>query len=182
MYVFLDRIAQAIDYCKTEYILIMEPDVLVRGKLSVPQGAKVTGSLINELDFPELHSELRSHPRGVAVTRYGATPTIIESAAFMQVRDYFLKRPGAVRRLSAACHIMASYDVLLPVAFALLGHREVFNPEIVECLRDPDWERSGKPLVHQYRYRYPKAQSGYTGKHAAEMLRNWPAELAPGEM
>ena len=35
MNIFIRRISDAIDYCNSEYLLIMEPDVLVRGKINI---------------------------------------------------------------------------------------------------------------------------------------------------
>jgi hypothetical protein len=51
------------------------------------------------------------------------------------------------------------------IFFALKGYEETINDEIVECLRVPNWEITGKPLVHQYRYYYPK--QNYTGRHSS---------------
>lgn len=163
---FLRRVRRAMDHSNKDYLLIMEPDALVRGPLSMPYAAHVTGSLVNELPFPELQAELMKHPLGIMVPRYGATPTILRSATFRVVHDYVLSDPHVLRRLSRGCHTFANYDILLPVVFALMGYPEVFDPQIVECLREADWEICGRPLVHQHRILYPKPGSTYTGRHA----------------
>jgi len=163
---FLRRISLAMDYCDRQYLLIMEPDALVRGKLSMPKNAHVTGSLVNELPFPDLQKVLLSYPRGIEVPRYGATPTILKRDTFREVYQFVLDHPDVIGKLSRACHTFANYDILIPVVFALLGYQETFDPQIIECLRDPAWETSGRPLVHQFRICYPKPGSGYTGTHA----------------
>ena len=43
----LNRLESAINYCKTDYILMMDPDTLVRGKLNISEGVKLLGSRIN---------------------------------------------------------------------------------------------------------------------------------------
>jgi hypothetical protein len=54
---------------------------------------------------------------------------------------------------------------MLPVLFSLIGIEEEINPDIVECFRTPNWERSNHPLVHQYRAKYPLQSEGYNGTH-----------------
>ena len=42
--VFLDRLERAINFCDCDYMLIMEPDVLVRGKLNIPKDSVYLGN------------------------------------------------------------------------------------------------------------------------------------------
>ena len=42
----------------------------------------------------------------------------------------------------------------MPFFFSLVGEPEVFNSEIIECLRDPLWRFSSHPIVHQWRELY----------------------------
>ena len=46
---------------------------------------------------------------------------------------------------------MYAHDLLLPTLFALVGEEETFNPEIIECNRDPNWRSKPNPLVHQFK-------------------------------
>jgi hypothetical protein len=48
--------------------------------------------------------------------------------------------------------------------FAALGYDEIQNPELTECLRNPNWRNSGHPLLHQFREYYPT--SNYSGRHS----------------
>ena len=43
---------------------------------------------------------------------------------------------------------------LLPLMFALVGEEETFNPDIVECNRNPNWKNTAQPLVHQFKEFY----------------------------
>ena len=42
----------------------------------------------------------------------------------------------------------------LPLIFALVGEEETFNPDIVECNRNPNWRNTTQPLVHQFKEFY----------------------------
>jgi hypothetical protein len=149
----------------------MEPDVLVRGELHIPEGVKLFGSKVNPCIAPagqthvqDLLNKYIVSKGGVSVFGYGATPAILERQAFFKVYDFFNENKSYVEDISMMCQTLSNYDVLLPVLFAFLGYTEIINDEIVECARDPRWEHSGKPLVHQYRFNYPK--SNYDGRHA----------------
>jgi len=113
---FIERIKRAIDYSKKEFLLVMEPDVLVRGKISNPGNHKLLGSRV-------------------------------------------------LRKLCRADRRFANYDFMFAVLFALIGIPESINDEIVECFRNPHWETTWHPLVHQYRAKYPLSTDGYDGTH-----------------
>jgi hypothetical protein len=153
IYSFLDRIKRAIEHCKTDYIIVMEPDVLVNGKLNIPNGSILLGTLINPFEEPGIHN-LISEYGGKPFNRYGATPAIFRSKEFMEVYEFILANNDFIRR---ACEILppvAYSDILLPLIFSLKGHSETFNPDIVECMRNPGWRDQNKPLVHQFRNYY----------------------------
>ena len=44
---FLNRIHQTIEYTQGEYLLLMDPDVLIRGELNIPSNVNLLGSLRN---------------------------------------------------------------------------------------------------------------------------------------
>lgn len=161
---FLNRIYEAIQYCNKPYILVMEPDVLVRGELSISHGAKILGSKVNpRVRYEEKINEYLNKFGG-KINGYGATPAIIESETFLSIYKFLKENDDVIKDISKLDPTLANYDILLPVVFALKGFEEVVNDEIVECLRDPNWEISGKPLVHQFRRFYP--QENYKGRHS----------------
>jgi len=42
---FLTRVSKAIEYCQSDYLLLMDPDTLVRGPLNIPRGVKLKKKL-----------------------------------------------------------------------------------------------------------------------------------------
>ena len=62
---------------------------------------------------------------------------------------------------------VAYYDALLSILFGFIGVEEEFNPDITECFRNPNWENSSHPLLHQFRKYYPSKKE-YNSIYATE--------------
>lgn len=167
IYTFLRRIKDSIDYCSSEYILIMESDVLVRGELTIPRDSVLLGSKINPSIYREAEvNKIINKYGGVNVHGYGCTPVIFKSDIFIEAYEFIKKNPKFIEELCDITYQIAMYDILLPIVFSLLGHTEEFNPDITECLRNVNWMNTKHPLVHQFRKFYPT--NNYDGIHAGE--------------
>lgn len=152
----LSRLESAIGYCKTDYILMMDADTLVRGRLTIPDGVKLLGSRVNK-NFPKGLQDILSQVEGAKVIDcWGATPGIFEAKTFLKALNVFRADSSLLDRMCMEFYAMYAHDMLLPILFALVGEEETFNPEIVECIRSPYWESTPQPLVHQYRLHYEK--------------------------
>ena len=150
----LDRLDFAISFSKTEYMVMMDPDALIRGRLTIPSNAKLLGSRINS-GFPRRFRKiLNDFPGGISINRWGATPAIFHVETFLRARTNLLSNWWIFEKLSKCFPAMYAHDVIMPVMFALIGEKEIFNSEITECFRDKNWQSNGKPLVHQYRLYY----------------------------
>jgi len=84
----------------------------------------------------------------------------------LKLINYVKNNQDIVKKFIDLDHSFVCYDVFLTLLFATIGYDETFNPDIIECLRDYNWEKKSEPLVHQYRLLYPKQNSGYDGRHA----------------
>ena len=150
----LNRLESAINYCKTDYILMMDPDTLVRGKLTIPEGVKLLGSRINH-GFPRGLKNLLARVEGAKIIDcWGATPAIFETQTFMKSWEMFRDTSELLSMMSMEFYAIYAHDVLLPIIFALIGEEETFNPDIIECSRNPFWETCPHPLVHQFKKYY----------------------------
>lgn len=148
----IKRLKNAIKYCNTDYIVMMDPDALVRGKLNIPLNAKLLGSRVN-VGFPEGLKKILTNIEGAKVIDcWGATPAIFETKSFNKATSKF--NEDILEKLSLEFYALYAHDVLLPILFALIGEEETFNPDITECNRDPFWKINNKPLVHQYKEYY----------------------------
>lgn len=153
-YAVLNRLEKAIEYCNTDYILMMDPDALVRGKLNIPNGVKLLGSRINR-GLPEgLKNVLASIENAKVIDCWGATPAIFEVKTFLKSLKIIQKNPNIIDSFIHEFYAIYAHDVLLPLVFALVGEEETFNPDIIECSRDPNWKIKSNPLVHQFKEFY----------------------------
>ena len=168
---FFKRNEEAIQFCKTESILIMEPDVLVRGKLNYfpTEKTPLLGSRVNKPTYSYFNNMidfLKSIPGSFPLNYYGSTPAFYSSNVMLKLINYVKDNQDIVKKFIDLDHSFVCYDVFLTLLFATIGYDETFNPDIIECLRDYNWEKKSEPLVHQYRLLYPKQNSGYDGRHA----------------
>lgn len=148
----LDRLKMAISYCDTDYIVMMDPDALVRGKLTIPKDSTLLGSRINH-GLPQTYKDILLNINGAKVIdTWGATPGIFHTKTYLQCLPLLTKD-----RLDQFCqsfYAMYAHDVLLPTIFALGGHEEQYNPDVCQCISDRSWPHNGKPLLHQFRKYY----------------------------
>jgi hypothetical protein len=170
---FVDRIERAIHFCNSKYLLIIEPDVLVRGKLNIPKDGKIFGSRVNSGLSDELKSILVQRDDAIVIDTWGVTPALFECKSFKRCSAILKNDKELFDSLCLADYRLAAYDVLLPVMYALIGEHEIFNPDITECMRNPLWQSSTHPLLHQYRAKYQNASDGYTGRHSRDNYWPW---------
>lgn len=170
---WIDRNKRAVDFCETSHVLMMEPDVLLRGKISIPEGSKLLApELVN---FAERSDNVAGWVKVLekipgAVTCPGwSWPFIYESEAFCNVYKFAKENPDIFKEFVLADWEFGSAgDVTLPVLFAACGYSMTVNHEVTECARNTGWKESGHPILHGYREKYPR--TNYNGRHAGELF------------
>lgn len=150
----LRRLKNAADYLQTEYILMCDPDTLVRGRLNIPENVDLLGSRINSGSPSSYKKVLRSIDGAVVIDDWGATPAIFKTSTFLQALEFLNSNPTILDKLSKTFYGIYAHDFLLPTIFALIGKEETFNPDIIECNRNHMWSFTNEPLVHQFKYFY----------------------------
>lgn len=157
-YTVLDRITRAIEYCgNPDWMVMCDPDCLIRGQLSFPEEGKILGSKIN-CCLPDGYRNILSSIEGaIPISRWGASPCVFEVKTFMRALEkfrYLDTTQNLLSRLSEEFYAMYAHDVLFPTLFALVGEEETFNSNLVECTRNSNWRNTNHPLVHQFREYY----------------------------
>ena len=152
----INRLKKAVEYCKTDYIVMCDPDTLIRGQLTIPEGAKILGTKLNQLppEFSGLNDVIQSIDGAIPILRWGAVPVIGHTQTLLKGIEVYLDNFEIVDKLSEQFHVPGTFDLFLPILFALAGEQEVFSDEYTECMRNPNWKTSGHPVVHQYREFY----------------------------
>lgn len=159
-YEFLNRIYEACHYCKSSHLLLMEPDVWVRGPLTLSDLEDLKGPVPNRI--PDGVLALISANEGDRTVKYfGASAGILKVSSFCEVYHQIRYNPLVLRTLLHADPSIVNYDYLLTVLFAYYGFNYKCNQELTECIRNPEWETSGHPLLHQHRKYYGSNE----GKH-----------------
>jgi hypothetical protein len=150
----LDRLTDFINSGDYDYIVMMDPDAILRGKLNIPTSAKLLGSRVNK-GFPHSYKYILSKtPGAIVIDEWGATPGIFEVNSFKKAYKNIIDNPQLFDEICLSFYALYAHDVLLPTIFALIGLEETFNPDIVECVRNPNWESTKHPLVHQFKRYY----------------------------
>lgn len=158
----LKRLTQSFEHLNSEYILMMDPDALVRGKLNIPEGAGLLGCRQNTHIWAiEKLNEVLIRNGGVKMTAWGATPAIFNIKDFMRGLRKLLYTPDLLDDLCKSFYWFCAHDILLGSIFSLIGKEEEFNPDIIQISTDPNWQSKSNPLLHQFRYYYPRRKSKY---------------------
>ena len=159
----LRRVEKGIEVCgNPEWTCMTEPDVLIRGRLTYPENGKLLGSRINCCTIDDRcvdmfmgMNELISEVEGaIPVARWGAVPVLFHTETFLKALTIYKENFNILDKLTEKHYAPGTFDLFIGLIFALVGEPEVFNSEVTECLRNPQWHTSGHPIVHQYREFY----------------------------
>jgi len=157
-YTVLDRVTRAIEYCNyPDWVVMCDPDCLIRGKLNFSDEGKILGTRINCCLPDGYRNILDSIDGAVPISRWGASPCVFEVKTFLNALEKFRYLDTTENLLDRLCeefYALYAHDVLFPTLFALVGEEEIFNPDVVECTRNPNWRNTNHPLVHQFREYY----------------------------
>ena len=169
----LDRAQRGIEFCgNPEWICMTEPDVLIRGRITHPENAKLLGMRTNRSwllgdgvspsveglkTVMALNSLLAQVDGSIPILRWGAVPVIFHTETFLKALKVYKENFDIVDQFADKHYAPGTFDLFIGLIMALVGEPEVYSEEFTECLRHPDWKTNGKPIVHQYREFYDKA-------------------------
>jgi hypothetical protein len=158
----ISRIEESINFCETPYLLMMDPDAIVRDKLTIPEGVSLLGCRANThiWAIKKMNDVLESYG-GIRLSAWGATPAIFNTKDFLKAKDVILNEKGLLDDLCKSFYWFCAHDILLGAMFSLIGKEETFNPDILQCEWVPDWPYRKNPLLHQFRLYYPPRSSKY---------------------
>lgn len=141
---------------------MMDPDAIVRGELSIPNGAGLLGCRCNKHTWAieKLNNTLESYG-GIRMTAWGATPAIVNVEKFKIGANKLLTTPNLINDLCKSFYWFCAHDILLGCIFSLIGEEEVFNPELLQIGLVDNWRQHKHPLIHQFREYYPPRKSKY---------------------
>jgi hypothetical protein len=156
----INRLIDSINHLNSEYILLHCPDTFIRGELNIPENSGLLGSQVNRY-FPDSTNKILIQYGGIPIHFFGAVPAIFSTNDFLKAKDILLSDDKIIDDLCKSFYAIFSHDILMPILFSLIGKSEEFNPDIVECGRNPNWRNTNHPLLHQFRFFYPQRTSKY---------------------
>jgi hypothetical protein len=158
----ISRLKKSISYLDSEYILMMDPDAVVRGNLTIPENSGLLGCRMNThiWALEKLNETLLKYG-GKKITAWGATPAIFNVKDFLIGSQILLMTPNLLDDLCKSFYWFCAHDILLACIFSLIGKEEEFNPELLQCTSVPDWRQLDHPLLHQFREYYPPRKTKY---------------------
>lgn len=157
-YTVLDRVTRAIEYCNyPDWMVMCDPDCLIRGELKFSEEGKILGTRINCCLPQGYQNILKSINGTIPISRWGASPCVFHVQTFLKALEKFRYLDTTQNLLDRLCeefYALYAHDVLFPTIFALIGEEEAFNSDVVECTRNANWRTTNHPLVHQFREYY----------------------------
>lgn len=151
----LGRLEKSCEHCDSEFLIMLDPDAIIRGKLNIPENAQILGSRINtHLSLAGTNRVLSRVKGATSVDCWGATPGIFRVETLRKALTLFKNDDTLLKDIANDIHAIYAHDLLLPVLFASQGFKEQFNPDITECYRHSDWATNKKPLLHQFKFLY----------------------------
>ena len=163
-WVLIERIMDCFDDSKCEYMLLMEDDVYCRGTIEVENdfdlaGANTPGNIIGKEAFQYIKDVYGVNPN---VNWYNACGgTILNRNIFYEnhaIIKKFLEEDYdyIMNNLSGEQFgwTFGSMDSFLGFLYMICGKEISVNSDLVEHLRNPNWQSSTYKLVHQYKEHY----------------------------
>jgi len=157
---FLNRIKDATEYCKTEYILYYEPDILLRGKIKTNSESDLSGSFANRIHSNVL-SLIEKYNPGNTNNNFGACGgSLIKTSSLKRILEN--TNEALLKELIYIDKRISNCDYLLTVLFCIFGYKYLENIDFIEANRNQNWELTNHSIVHQYHKHYIE---NYDGKY-----------------
>ncbi len=156
---FLFRMNESINFCKKDYIIYYEPDILLRGKIRINYNLKLNGSYANTIENFVLDKIKEYNPNNLNQNFGSCGGSIINCESFVDV--YQKTNKDILKDLIYTDPRISNCDYLLTVLFSIFGYKYDINFDFIEAKRDK-WENSEHSIVHQYHHNY---KINYNGKY-----------------
>jgi hypothetical protein len=157
---FLSRIKDALEYCKTEYILYYEPDVLLRGKIKTNPNSDLSGSFANIIHSNVISLIEKYNPVNTNINFGACGGSLIKTSTLKRILEN--TNDTLLKELIYTDKRISNCDYLLTVLFCIFGYQYLENIDFIEANRNQNWESTSHSIVHQYHKHYLK---NYDGKY-----------------
>jgi hypothetical protein len=154
-----DRIRKTCEFVNKKYIVWMEDDVLIRGKIEIDDsvefsGQSFTGNYFWGDSFDYLTKKYNIMPN---VKWFGtAGGAVLLSEIFLEKFDVIEKfiENDYEYMTNALWTEMGHPDIMITIAHFLCGKKYSVNTQLTDVNKNPDWRNSNHTLVHSFKEFY----------------------------
>jgi hypothetical protein len=150
----LRRIAEAVSITKSEFLLFMEADSLVLGKVKVDSRFAMDTLSANKYNKSLLSFLRQTNGKPMPVKGWGFVTGVVRVSSLAHSINWAYENQEILLEVFNKDKRFIYLDHFLPVLFHLAGETIYESGQVGECLRDPNWERKKYSLLHQYRINY----------------------------
>jgi len=152
------RLQESAKLATNEYILALEYDAVIRGRVPVYRGVDLETLEANPYseDFITLIESISR--RKMTIHGWGYVVGVARRSALLKASEWFFENENVVKKLLDFDSRMIFLDFLTPVIVHLSGGVVANNHLTVECTRDKFWFFRRAPLLHQFRGKYSKGR------------------------
>jgi hypothetical protein len=146
------RLADCFREVQTDYVLLMEDDVLCRGKISIQEDFNLSMSYVPGNPLVLYDVILKKYNSNPNVNWYGATggsflnKNIFTEQKYINLIEHFIEND----HISDA----GSMDQFITTLYLICGLECSINSLLGETHRTPNWQNSNLPLIHCYKEMY----------------------------
>ena len=150
----LKRITEALSLSNSEFLLFMEADSLVLGKVKFDSQFAMDTLTANRYGKPFLSFLKETTGRRMPVRGWGFVTGVVRVSSLAKSIQWGYQNQEILVKIFNKDKRFIYLDHFLPVLFHLAGEDIYESGQVGECLRDPNWERKRYALLHQYRINY----------------------------
>lgn len=149
----INRMKECATRSKNDFILALEYDALVRGKVRVYSGVDLETLSANRYSPNLIHTVESLCQRKVSFFGWGFVVGIVRTSAIIKAAVWLEDNLEVMKHLVELEPNFVFLDFLMPMLIFLSGGNVEDNGLTVECSRDRFWRYRKAPLLHQYRGR-----------------------------
>jgi len=150
----INRMDQVVYNSQSEYILFMEADSLVRGRVAINENYDMDTLIANPYPPNLLNLVEEVSGRKLPVNGWGFVTGYVKRSSLESSLRWAENNSETLIKIFECDPRFTYLDHFLPILFHIAGFRIFNSGQVGECLRDKRWERKKYTLLHQYRINY----------------------------
>jgi hypothetical protein len=150
--ILFNRLSDCFNHFKTDYLLLMEDDVLCRGSLYIEDDFNLAMSYVPNNKIQIYDIIVKKYNASPNIDWYGATGgSFLNKNIFTEDKNIKIINKFLVEDYDQK---MGSMDQFITTLYLLCGYECSVNNMLGETHRTPNWQESNLPLIHCFKEMY----------------------------